>query len=315
MLHNKVLSVLKHERPERSQNGKRRKIECRRTPIHVVATADPRLPSIQLGRRIAVLPSSGDAVLMEIEQEPVQEQHVSLKRKQYEVESLHEITAEEFDVPRVIISLALEECQVLNSQSCEKWLSSCPALIKYASVEAVYKSFSTLVLLSIPVLIWDLLPEHPAYSFVGYASSPNIMKPLPEARLPESVLTEVKKRQEQFWSQYDKDGQQGYRTSCSRCLNRKISYDRAVEDCKSCKIAKQACSYPREPKVLVHRSYLEELEKNLGAKPLTFGPSSSLLFFPWKSRLTCFTCASAIREADEKTTPGTLGHDSRHYTV
>jgi hypothetical protein len=207
MLHNKVLSVLKHERPERSQNGKRRKIECRRTPIHVVATADPRLPSIQLGRRIAVLPSSGDAVLMEIEQEPVQEQHVSLKRKQYEAESLHEITAEEFDVPRVIISLALEECQVLNSQSCEKWLSSCPALIKYASVEAVYKSFSTLVLLSIPVLIWDLLPEHPAYSFVGYASSPNIMKPLPEAWPPESVLTEVKKRQEQFWSQYDKDGQ------------------------------------------------------------------------------------------------------------
>src|ERR1700733_1994012 len=130
---------------------------------------------------------------MEIEQEPVQEQPVSLKRKRYEVESLHEITAKGFDVPRVIISLALEECQVLNSESCKKWLSSCPVLIKYASVEAVYKSFSTLVLLSIPVLIWDLLPEHPAYSFVGYASSPNIMKPLPEAPPPGLVLTEVKK--------------------------------------------------------------------------------------------------------------------------
>ena len=51
VLHNKVLSVPKHERPERAQNGKRRKMECRRTPIHIMRAADPKLPSTEIGRR------------------------------------------------------------------------------------------------------------------------------------------------------------------------------------------------------------------------------------------------------------------------
>jgi hypothetical protein len=62
MLHNKVLSVLKHERPERVQSGKRRRMKCRRTPIRIVATTDPRLPSIELGRRRPL-------VLLEVEDE------------------------------------------------------------------------------------------------------------------------------------------------------------------------------------------------------------------------------------------------------
>ena len=267
MLHNKVLSVLKHERPERSQNGKRRKIECRRTPIHVVATADPKLPSIELGRRIAVHAASSDVAMMEIEQSPDQTLPKSLKRKRYEVESLHEVTAEGFDVPRVVISLALEETQVLSSEACEKWLSSCPALIKYASVEAVYKSFSTLVILSIPVLIWDLLPDNPACSFVGYATSPNIMKPLPATEASDSVLAEIRKGQELLWSQYDKDGKPRHRKACSRCRARRIKCDWDADSCKSCRRAGQICIYSQQdPKVMVHRKYLEELERKLGAE-------------------------------------------------
>ena len=35
--------------------------------------------------------------------------------------------------------------------------------------------YSTLVLVSIPVFIWDLILDDPACSFVGYATSPNML--------------------------------------------------------------------------------------------------------------------------------------------
>lgn len=185
MLHNKVLSVLKHERPERIQSGKRRKMECRRTPIHIVATADPRLPSIELGRRPAIAelatmnekPPCTMAQVNISDKAPVvgEGSGSPLKRKEYHPESLNDLVGNDYRVPRVIISLALDENQTLSSKMCQKWLASCPTLVKFATVEAVFKSFSTLVLLSIPVLIWDLLPEDPACVFVGYATSPNML--------------------------------------------------------------------------------------------------------------------------------------------
>ena len=41
-------------------------------------------------------------------------------------------------------------------------------------IEGIYGSFSTLLLLRIPVVIWDLLPRNSAYSFVGFVSSKNL---------------------------------------------------------------------------------------------------------------------------------------------
>ncbi|KAF8860407.1 hypothetical protein BDZ45DRAFT_312341 [Acephala macrosclerotiorum] len=213
MLHNRVLSVLKHEQPERTQNGKRRKMECRRTPIHIMAAADPTLPSIELGRRIRPrsqspispkLPDTKetptttgqtdaktphtDSINVDhahtqdplptntenIKQDQPQAQLHSSKRKTYTPDSIYEVTEGDYDIPRVIISLALEKHQTLNSEYCAKWLTSCPPLVKYAKVEAVYKSFSVLVLLSMPVFLWDLLPNNPACSFVGYITSTNL---------------------------------------------------------------------------------------------------------------------------------------------
>ncbi len=186
MLHNEVLSVLKHERPERAQNGKRRKLECRATPIHIVASADPKLPSIGLSRRGVMTgickshrPSEHLEHLSHIEPALPEVGPSILKRKGYSSDTLHDMAegGDEFEAPRVIISLALEEHQTLNSETCQKWLASCPALIKYAKVEGVYKSFSTLVLLSLPVFIWDCLPEQPGCSFVAYVTSSNMMNP------------------------------------------------------------------------------------------------------------------------------------------
>lgn len=69
----------------------------------------------------------------------------------------------DYKVSHVLVSIALEEDQeTLNALSCRRWLLDFPALIKYATVEGVYRGFSTLITLSLPVMVWDLLPDHPA---------------------------------------------------------------------------------------------------------------------------------------------------------
>ena len=186
MLHNKVLSTLKHEQPERSlKRGDRKRFECCRTPVYVVATTDPRLPSIDLSR-ISPSPSSPNNGKKEDFSYP---NPSDLRERSYfDIVSdskafdqqIRELTSTspdgELNSPHVLISLALEEDQYLDLKACTDWLGRFPALAKYARVQGVYRSFSTLLIASIPVAIWDLLPDDAACSFVGYVSSENLLK-------------------------------------------------------------------------------------------------------------------------------------------
>jgi hypothetical protein len=54
-----------------------------------------------------------------------------------------------------------------------EWIYNMPPEAKAVKVEAIYESTSTLVLLSVPVTIWDALPDNPSYSFVGFVTSSN----------------------------------------------------------------------------------------------------------------------------------------------
>ena len=73
----------------------------------------------------------------------------------------------------IVVVVFLEEDQVLETNSWVEWLSSIPNIIRFANVEGIYKSDSTLLILSIPVAVWDLLPESPAISFIGFVRSVN----------------------------------------------------------------------------------------------------------------------------------------------
>lgn len=84
-------------------------------------------------------------------------------------------------VPHVLISLALEEEQLLDFDQCRRWLQGFPALAKHATVQGIYRSNSTLVLLSVPVAIWDWLPDDPACAFIGYVHSQNLLPPRAES--------------------------------------------------------------------------------------------------------------------------------------
>lgn len=270
MLHNKVLSVLKHERPERMQNGKRRKLECRRTPIHMVATADPTLPSIELGRRKSrsarpqetnsPAQASGSHTVVE-EGLPSTSRPSTTRRDGYQRDCINEIQGDEYEVPRVIISLTLEKHQKLSSDSCQKWIASCPTLVKYAKVEAVYNSFSALLLLSIPVFIWNLLPENAACSFVGYVTSSNF---LPFGLGSESAKGVAATYQQEIASAQKNIPKQPPR-ACDRCYGKSIDCDGDFNGCRMCAEADSDCVYsPSWRREGPAKAYIDELHRQLG---------------------------------------------------
>lgn len=76
-------------------------------------------------------------------------------------------------VPHVLISLALEGEQLLEFDAWKRWMQQRPEFAKCAKIEGIYKSHSTLVILSVPVVIWDWLPDDLACSFIGYVGSVN----------------------------------------------------------------------------------------------------------------------------------------------
>lgn len=81
----------------------------------------------------------------------------------------------ELQIPHVLISVALEEDQTLDVEAWYAWLREIPPLAAYAVVEGVYKSHSTMLLISIPLLLWDILPDDLAVSFVAYIQSKNLL--------------------------------------------------------------------------------------------------------------------------------------------
>lgn len=85
----------------------------------------------------------------------------------------------------IAISLSSDVSQDLDSRSWQDWLRQIPALVDCVNVEAAYRSRSTLLLVSMPIAIWNLLPESEATSFIGFISSPNLRYHItPESEVP-----------------------------------------------------------------------------------------------------------------------------------
>jgi hypothetical protein len=77
--------------------------------------------------------------------------------------------------PKVLLSIAFEEDQWLDKEEWLEWLLSIPALTKHAHLEAVFKSDSALLLVTLPVAVWDMLPEELSCSFLGFVYSRNMI--------------------------------------------------------------------------------------------------------------------------------------------
>ncbi|KAJ0286871.1 hypothetical protein COL940_002761 [Colletotrichum noveboracense] len=185
MLHAEVLARLKHPRPI-TINGKL--FEARSTPVHFMMTTNHKAPSIEMSRIVPpdARPSS-----------PPQDTTANGSDNPDQLTGgrgpgapVSEDPNE--DTPHVMISLALEDNQQLDLNAWEQWLSNFPAMAKYVKVQGVFKSHSTLLLLSMPVMVWDLLPEDHATSFIAFIRSNNMMlqggqKDKAEAEVPVGV--------------------------------------------------------------------------------------------------------------------------------
>ncbi|KAF4332850.1 hypothetical protein FBEOM_13343 [Fusarium beomiforme] len=178
MLHSEILTRLKHAQPERSSQG--RLIESRKTPAYILLTSDPLTASITLGRMFPEESGSvsssraiPDSDLRSLSERVQSDNYVSAEDR---IQALLAVGAKgQRAAPHVLLTISLEEEQVFDAASCARWLKQFPLLATHVSVESVYRSYSTLLLLSVPVVLWDLLPEHPATQFVGYVKSRNLL--------------------------------------------------------------------------------------------------------------------------------------------
>lgn len=180
MLHAEVLARLKHPRPILI-NGKR--FEARATPVHFMMTSDHRAPSIEMTRLL-----SSDRCPPSPPRDPSPFNEPVLGRGPSDGECFTEPNE---DKPHVMISLALEDNQRLDLNAWEQWLASFPALAKYVKVQGVFKSHSTLLLLSMPVTLWDLLPDDQACSFVAFIRSNNLIRKPDHAEAPVQTQVEM----------------------------------------------------------------------------------------------------------------------------
>ncbi|KAF6809993.1 hypothetical protein CSOJ01_06604 [Colletotrichum sojae] len=166
MLHAEVLARLKHPRPI-TINGK--VFEARSTPVHFMMTSNHKAPSIEMCRVVPAearppSPPQDAASGIEVTEEVTRGRGPGAPASGEPNE----------DTPHVMISLALEDNQELDLNAWEQWLANFPALARYVKVQGVFKSHSTLLLLSMPVMVWDLLPEDHATSFVAFIRSNNL---------------------------------------------------------------------------------------------------------------------------------------------
>jgi hypothetical protein len=80
------------------------------------------------------------------------------------------------DTAKVLITVKLDDRIPLNLAEWRNWLQrQIPINVAEIDVEGVFEGSSKVVLLRLPVAIWDMLPDHDAYSFVGYVRSSNLI--------------------------------------------------------------------------------------------------------------------------------------------
>ena len=178
-LHNKVFARIKHYAPRYNSSGNRK--EARRSPIHFLMCNEPRARSIELQpRRESVATSSTSLPGGSAFSSLATSADSTLTSDSDPGSGLSSLASvwpnDSSQYPRVILTVALEEEeQLLSPDQWVDWGRSIPALVHCTKIEALYKSESTLLMLSTPIAVWNLIPPNPAIGFIGFIGSPNLV--------------------------------------------------------------------------------------------------------------------------------------------
>lgn len=202
-LHNKVLARAKKSWNPRYATGGTQ--ERRKTPIHIHLADRSKQRCIELtplphSPELRDLLSRSLSNTQSLTQSTSPSEDIGTSNPTGSSQtSLSEVWPDpEHNSPKVLISVALEEDQFLRTEDLLDWLRSFPALAKCVRIESVYKSDSTLLLLSLPVAIWDMVPNDPAISFVAFVKSHNLLNPRnPERKTKERKIAKEKELEEE----------------------------------------------------------------------------------------------------------------------
>jgi hypothetical protein len=207
-LHARVLNRLKCWTPSfvKNQDGKfsqdevgrlKYEIQPRRTPIYgILCETNPRR-SIALGPLTKSAPflngfersSSSTSFASsfseaKISATPSEAGLNSKKRKR--------CIGEEPECPQILLAIRLDKHELDVSAWKECLLRQLPSEAKGIKIEGIYGSFSTLLLLRVPVIVWNLLPQNPAYTFVGFITSQNMAVTESQSiQVPDSMKSEA----------------------------------------------------------------------------------------------------------------------------
>ena len=191
VLHSEILARIKSWNPKyhgSTQIQRKEAVERRKTPIHITVSnqdnersivlspmklppelsSKPSASLTSLRRLIPKRASASSADSAALTPSPLSDSNH---------DTFKEVCGQPKDhCPTVLITLALEDDQRLTVSGWAKWLQSAPGLIKYGHVQGIFKSNSILVLLTLPVAIWSLLPNDPAVKFISFVRSWELMK-------------------------------------------------------------------------------------------------------------------------------------------
>ncbi|KAL8800270.1 MAG: hypothetical protein Q9182_005294 [Xanthomendoza sp. 2 TL-2023] len=182
-LYNKVLGRAKNSwnpRYERDASSERR-----RTPVHIHLADRSKQRCIELvPMRIPPASNSSPSVGSTFQAVSAVQSSASSSTLPSEDVDISDAANEVLEnlreqLPRVLISVAFEQEQILRFEDWLDWLRSCPALARCIHLESVYQSDSHLLLVSVPVALWDMLPKNPAITFVSFVWSGDLLTSKP----------------------------------------------------------------------------------------------------------------------------------------
>lgn len=202
-LHGRVISSLKNWKPSllRDENGNvwrdengRARYEChkRRTPVHCFLTNESPYRSIMLTPLSSTLSPASVADLDRADSQSTtatpDETFHSAHSSQMSSSTLPTTMSERskpVDSLQVLLAIRLKDDYFLENEeedvgkrirNWSNWLKTIPDGVQNITIQGVYKSCSALVILSLPIVLWDLVPENAAYSFIGFVNSDNLAR-------------------------------------------------------------------------------------------------------------------------------------------
>jgi hypothetical protein len=202
ILHTEILFQLKQKENKRGREGT--KLEWCSSPIYLRYTQDTRSPGIELYCRTSTIVPEASLVKVPRPTTYTHATEANPEDTNRKTSPFYSLSPDKrYRVPRVLISISLEEDQPqLDSENCTRWFANMPFLA--ADVE-VFPSCSTLMIMSIPLPVWNMFPDHPACSFIGYVTAPKLKNMSLKREVPDVEVAQTS-QETTAGSSHDEDG-------------------------------------------------------------------------------------------------------------